>query len=224
MNVTKAKPSRSARPHSGRPTKEQAGQITGHIIEVATLLFLESSFEAVSVDLIAAKARISKQTFYARFASKETLFAAVIRKGVNDLLLPAVAESNRDGAIETTLVRIGIELSKRALAPAAIALERLVASEAHQFPQLALAYHENAVHARELIADIFSNAMRDSQIRSTDARFLAEQFMYAVVDGPVRAMVLSGKIAKSEKDLRERVTSAVGLLLNGCRDDSARRS
>ncbi len=207
-----------------RPTKEQAGQITGHIIEVATQLFLESSFEAVSVDLIAAKARISKQTFYARFESKEALFGAVIRKGVNDLLMPAVAESGRDSPIEATLVGIGIELSKKALTPAGIALDRLIASEAHQFPQLALAYHENAIHARGLIADIFSNAMRDGQIRSTDARFLAEQFIYAVVDGPVRAMILSGKIAKSEKDLRERITRAVGLLLDGCRAPAARRS
>src|SRR5882724_5701335 len=132
MNVTKAKPARSVRRHSGRPTKEQAEQITGHLVDVATRLFLESSFEAISVDLIAATARISKQTFYARFASKEALFAAVIRKGVNDLLVPAVAASNRDGPVEATLVTIGVELSKRALAQAAIALERLIASEAHQ--------------------------------------------------------------------------------------------
>jgi hypothetical protein len=47
--------------------------------------------------------------------------------------------------------------------------------------------------------------------------------LYAVVDGPVRAMVLSGTIAKSEKDLRERITGAVGLLLDGCRAPAARR-
>jgi AcrR family transcriptional regulator len=223
MNVVKAKPNRSARRSRGRPTKEQAGQLTEHIVEVATRLFLESSFEAVSVDLIAATARISKQTFYARFASKETLFAAVIRKGVNDLLMPVVAESNRDGPIETILIKIGVELSKRARAPAAVAMDRLISSEAHQFPQLALAYYENTLHARGLIANVFSNAMRDGQIRSMDASLLAERFIYAVVDGPVRAMVLSGKIAKSEKDSRERIASAVELLLNGCRGDPARR-
>jgi AcrR family transcriptional regulator len=222
MNVTKAKPSRSAPRHSGRPTKEQAGQITGHIIDVATRLFLESSFEAISIDLIAATARISKQTFYARFDSKEALFAAVIRKGVNDLLLPAAGEPDRAGPIDATLIRIGVELSKRALAPAAIAIDRLIASEAYQFRQLALAYHENAIHARELIADIFSNAMRDGQIRSTDAGFLAEQFLYAVVDGPTRALILRGKTAGSDKDLRERIAAAVGLFLDGCRGSPAR--
>jgi len=221
MNVTKAKPAKSPRRHSGRPTKEQAGQITGLLIDVATRLFRESSFEAVSVDQIAETARISKQTFYARFASKEALFAAAMRKSVNDLLVPEVTESNRDGPIEATLIRIGVELSKRGLTPAAIAIDRLIVSEAHRFPQLALAYHENAVHVRELIADIFSNAMRDGQIRSVDAPFLAEQFLYAVVNGPVRTAILSGKVARSDKDLRERVTAAVGLFLDGCRKGSA---
>ena len=137
---------------------------------MATRLFLESSFEAVSIDLIAATARVSKQTFYARFASKEDLFAAVVRKAMNDLLVPAVSESNRDEPIEATLIRIGVELSKRALAPAAIAMDRLITSEAHQFPELALTYHENAIYVRGLIADIFSNAMRDGQIRSRRTR------------------------------------------------------
>jgi TetR/AcrR family transcriptional regulator, mexJK operon transcriptional repressor len=217
MNVAKAKPNKSASRRSGRPTKEQAGHLTEHIVDVATRLFLESSFEAVSVDLIAATARISKQTFYARFASKEVLFAAVIRKGSSDLLAPAVTESSRDGQIEATLIKIGLELMKRALAPAAVALDRLVSSEAHQFPQIALAYYENTLHARGLMADVFSNCMRDGQIRSMDAGVLAEQFMFAVVDGPVRAIVLSGKIAKADKNLRERVASAVGLFLDGCR-------
>lgn len=212
----KQKPDRTVR--SGRPTKEQAEQITTHIVEVAMQLFLESSFEAVSIDQIAAAARISKQTFYARFASKEAVYAAVIRKGTDDLFRPVLSDSNRDGPIETILVRIGLELSKRAIAPAAIALERLVASEAHQFPDLARAYLENAVHARSMIASMFTNAMRDGQIRSADASYLAEQYTYAVVDGPNRAMVLSGKIVRSEKDLRERITAAVSLFLDGCRD------
>jgi TetR/AcrR family transcriptional repressor of mexJK operon len=224
MNVTKTKPGRSARPRSGRPTKEQAGQITGHIIDVATRLFRESSFESISIDLIAATARISKQTFYARFASKEELYVAVIRKSVDSLLMPAAGEADRAGPIEVTLIRIGVELSRRALTPAAVALNRLVTSESHQFPQLALILHESAVHTRELIADIFSNAMRERQIRSVDAGFLAEQFLYAVVDGHTRSLILSGKTGRSEKDLRERVVGAVGLFLDGCRDHPARRS
>ena len=229
MTVAKAKTARTVRRSSGRPTKEQAGRITDQIVNVAMRLFLESSFESVSIDLIAATARISKQTFYARFASKEALFAAVIRKGTNDLLQPALTESNRDSPIEATLIKIGLEFSKHALAPAAIAHERLITSEAHQFPELAAAYHENSLHPRSLIANVFANAMRSGQIRSADASYLAEQFTYAVVDGPNRALVLTGKTVKTEKELRERISTAVRLFLHGClidgaHDRSARRS
>jgi hypothetical protein len=35
-------------------------------------------------------------------------------------------------------------------------------------------------------------------------------------------MVLSGKIVKSEKELRERVTAAVRLFLDGCREHPVR--
>ncbi|HEY0330299.1 MAG TPA: TetR/AcrR family transcriptional regulator [Rhodopseudomonas sp.] len=217
MNVTTAKPNKVQRRRSGRPTKEQAGRITDHIVDVATRLFSETSFEATSVDLIAVKARISKQTFYSRFDSKEALFAAVIRKRMNDLLLPSPGRADRAAPIEPTLVRIGVELSKRALSPAAVAIDRLITSEAYQFRQLALAYHESAIHARELIAEIFANAMRENQIRSADARFLAQQFLFAVVDGPTRALILRGKTAKLERELCEQVSAAVELFLDGCR-------
>jgi AcrR family transcriptional regulator len=224
MKVAKAKPTRNTRRRSGRPTKEQALRIADHIIDVATRLFSQTSFEATSIDLIAAKARISKQTFYARFASKEALFAAVIRKGANDLLVPAAGKTDRAGPIDAILISIGVELSRRALAPAAIALDRLIATEAHQFPRLALAYRDNVLHAQKLIADIFSNAMREGQIRSADARFLAQQFLYAVVDGPARAAFLNGKTVATEKELRDRTAAAVGLLLHGCRDPSTRHA
>ena len=51
--------------------------------------------------------------------------------------------------------------------------------------------------------------MREGQIRSADARFLAQQFVYAVIDGPARALMLSGKTAKPEQELREQTEAAV---------------
>src|SRR5258705_4723524 len=161
MNVAKAKPNRSLRRRSGRPTREQAEQLTAHIVDVATRLFLESSFETVSVDLIAETARISKQTFYARFASKEAVFAAVIRKGANELLVPAVVESARHGPIEANLIRIVFDILKRALTPAAVALERLGSSCGHQFSQPALGYCDNEAHQAGLVAYQVGHSLAD---------------------------------------------------------------
>ena len=221
MSVASAKTKKVPPRRSGRPTKEQAEGISDHIVEVATRLFSETSFEATSVDLIAAKARISKQTFYARFDSKEALFAAVVRRSMSDLLAPPAGEPDRSGPIEATLIRIGAELLRRATTPAAAAMDRLIASEAYQFRQLAVTYRESAVHMRGLMAEIFSQAMRDRQIRAANANFLAQQFLYAVVDGPARAQSRSDKSARSEKELRDQVAASVKLFLDGCRDSSA---
>ena len=207
---------------SGRPTKERAGQLTEHIIEVATALFMESGFAATSIDLIAATARVSKQTFYARFPSKEALFAAVIRKRVDDLLLPVVVDSKRAGPIEAILIRIGVELSKRALSPVAIAFTRLILAEAHQFPLHMFVHKENTDRVRGLVAGIFANAIRDGQLRPADDDFLAEQFIYGVVDGPARDVVLSGRTPEPDEALRERVARAVALFLDGCRGPAPR--
>lgn len=223
MSVAKTKPNKSGRRRSGRPTKEQAEELTEHIIDVATRLFLEVGFETTSVDLIAATTRISKQTFYARFVSKDALLSAVIRKRVNDLLMPVIRAPGDAGPIETTLVRIAFELSKRGLAPTAVAIDRLIASEAHQYPQLALTYQESRAQTRCLIAEILSNAMREDQLRAADAHFLAEQFQYALIDGPTRALILSGQAAISDKDLHDRIVAAVGLFLDGCRGRPASR-
>jgi hypothetical protein len=73
-----------------------------------------------------------------------------------------------------------------------------------------------------LIAGIFADAMREKQIRSMDAGFLAEQFLYAVVNGPTNALIHSRKTKKSDKELRGRVAASVKLFLDGCRG-SARR-
>ena len=216
MTAAKAKSNETAGRRSGRPTREQSGRLTGQIVDVATRLFCETSFEATSVDLIVATARISKQTFYARFASKEALFAAVIRNGVDELLTPIVTGRDASGPLEARLVRIGVQLLTRALAPPGLLLHRLVSAEAQRFPQLAIAYYENAfVRTRDLIADVFSDALRDKQLRSADAIFMAEQFLHAVIDGPARTVMLSGRLPQSETDVRDQVIRAVRLFLRG---------
>ena len=53
--------------------------------------------------------------------------------------------------------------------------------------------------------------------------FLAEQFQYALVHGPLRANILGGKVAKADEELRERIECARGLFLDGCRAPAPRR-
>ena len=62
----------------GRPPREHAGQVEERILDAAGRVFLEHGFQGASVDEIAEVASAGKPTIYARFPSKQALFAAVI--------------------------------------------------------------------------------------------------------------------------------------------------
>ena len=67
-----------ATPPKGRPTADRVSEINRAILEAATKCFLAFSYEGASMDAIAATARISKVTLYARY-QKESLFQAVVQ-------------------------------------------------------------------------------------------------------------------------------------------------
>ncbi|MBV1686340.1 TetR/AcrR family transcriptional regulator [Novosphingobium sp. G106] len=81
----------------GRPTAPHVAAIEDEILDAAHALFLEFGYAAVSMEGISERAGISKGALYARYAGKEALFRAVIRKrsdiwsaeaGTQDHLMP----------------------------------------------------------------------------------------------------------------------------------------
>jgi AcrR family transcriptional regulator len=53
---------------------------TGGILDAATAVFAAEGFDRANMDAIAARAGITKPTLYARFGSKEGLFAAAVQR------------------------------------------------------------------------------------------------------------------------------------------------
>jgi len=61
----------------GRPTKAEAPARRAELIDVAARAFLANGYEGTSIEAIAAAARVSKATIYARFGNKENLFSEI---------------------------------------------------------------------------------------------------------------------------------------------------
>lgn len=125
-------------PMRGRPTAEQVSSIDRSIVDAALTMFLADGFDAVGMKQVAEKARVSKGTLYARYASKEALFSAVIERSVDqwsaeasqgDVLLTDNIEQrlrHHAATIATWLGRSDV-----------LALQRLVLSVKDRFPALA---------------------------------------------------------------------------------------
>jgi TetR/AcrR family transcriptional regulator, mexJK operon transcriptional repressor len=204
------------RGHGGRPSRRESAQLSDRILDVATALFLSDGFGATSIEAVAKRAGISKRTFYHRFTGKEMLFEAVVRRLVERwtpsfdtamLEAPSLAEGLR---------RTAEYMLKVALTPEALALHRMVISEARRFSSLARVLHELGTAAGiERMARHLETRIANGEIRPIDARFAAEQFILMVVSGPRRRALGLGT-PLSPAGLNEWVDQTITLFLQGC--------
>ncbi len=216
----------SAKPprHGGRPSRQEAERLRQTIIDIATTMFLELGYGATSIEAIAQQAHMSKRTFYCRFRDKAELFAAVVHDIVArlrpaDLGSPAgMAALFAGKRLDAILLRLARIVLGAALAPQAIALQRILLAEGSRFPELAaVAMGEGS--RREAITHIAALLERERRNGVTDLdqpEFAAEQFLQMVVSLPQRrAMGLGEPMSEAERELWCQQT--VGLFLNGCR-------
>jgi AcrR family transcriptional regulator len=126
---TRSAGKRRIQPERGRPTAARVSEINRAILDAATRCFLANGYDAATMDAIAAAARVSKATLYARFSQKESLLHAV----VEDRAAAWSAEaSKRNWRLGDTLEQrlkhyVGIVMSW-AMADEVRAFDRLLAS------------------------------------------------------------------------------------------------
>jgi AcrR family transcriptional regulator len=94
-------------------------RMTGHerreqLISIARRLFAAKGFESVTVEEIAAKADVSKPVVYEHFGGKEGLYAVIVDREMNDLLL-AISEALAPTDVEPLNARILLERAAMAL-------------------------------------------------------------------------------------------------------------
>jgi len=102
-----------------RSAPRERARMTGNerreqLISISRKLFAAKGFESVSVEEIAAKADVSKPVVYEHFGGKEGLYAVIVDREMNDILLAiSNALTVTDGG--TTNARILLERAAMAL-------------------------------------------------------------------------------------------------------------
>jgi AcrR family transcriptional regulator len=201
---------------SGRPLAADALKLRDSILRVATELFLEQGYGATSIESVAARAGVSKRTFYDRFQDKATLFAAVVHGIIDHIRPPPDVPLLAGGSLPEILQRLAGLILKAALSPQAIALHRLVTGESSRFPELAKAVEDDGgqAEATALIAGLLSRQLPRVQLSIQDQVFAAQQFIYMVVTVPQRRAVGFGT-PMTALELDEWAEKVATLFLNG---------
>lgn len=182
------------------------------IVLAAQECFAEHGYDATTLDEVAARAEVSKQMVYSRFANKEALFVHVIGEVTTqafESLAVEVVDTVADAGLDGWLLGVGQRLAAAVLDPGVVRLRRLVVAEATRFPQLARMFWEHgAERTTAALADRVVELQRRGLLRAGDARVAASSFNWLVLGDPLtRAMMLGpgGAPANIDNHVREAV-------------------
>ena len=146
------------------------------IIAAAREAFLEKGYDGVSMDEVANRAGVAKQTVYARYASKDALFLAVV-ESVQGRMLSAVSAAGPH-AIRDRLHRIARELLDVVLDSSILSLSRIALGASYRFPTLGHSiYGARIKELHAVLADIIEQAAKEGCLLVDDPTVAAEQFL-----------------------------------------------
>ncbi len=222
MQAADAAPTAS---RGGRPSREAAAQLGERILDAAMELMLEQGYGATSIEAVAARAGVSKRTFYHRFADKAALVQAVVARVVERARPPLAPRPAQPGqapeqqaegveALRQSLHEFGTHTLRAALSPQVLALYRLIVGESHRFPDLLRAVALSGGRAQAVRTLVETMRRHLPQLAPAQAEFASQQFLQMLVSLPqLRAMGIGD--AMSESDCDQWVTQTVDLLLQG---------
>lgn len=187
------------------------------ILQEAEELFLDHGFVGVSVDEVAARALVSKQTVYKQFGSKAALFVTVVQRMMGQASDPVQVEMwdpETEADVIDALIGYGERLLNIALAPKLLRLRRLVVSEAVRFPELGRALYEG--EPGRAIAGLAAALQRwtDRGLLVLDEPMTAAtEFNWLVLSDPVIRAMFFGAMNLSATEQQRHLTHSVRIFL-----------
>jgi TetR/AcrR family transcriptional repressor of mexJK operon len=148
------------------------------LLEAACDAFREEGYQ-VSIDRLAARAHVARQTLYNHFPSKDALFAEAVRHIIQSVLVTL----DRDGDVRATLLSFGEAYRAKVLSSEGIAIFRTLMAEAPRFPALAKQFFRQGPQTtRKRLAEYLARAMEQGRLKRDDPDFAAEMLTAMLAD------------------------------------------
>jgi AcrR family transcriptional regulator len=164
----------------GRPLLEDVPRRNEHLLDVATGIFVQLGYNATTLERIAAEAGVAKRTIYARYADKQVLFFAVMRRLSERRVFDNLWEED-ELPLREGLRRRAHMMMDRGLSDHELAVARLFMVELAHFPELGKSLWK-AVEDEHggSMTEYFRSHQRESNIRPLNLALLSELFLFNV--------------------------------------------
>lgn len=181
----------SLREITSQPTRTELKR--AEIVRVARSAFLAKGFVAASMDDVAERAKVSKQTVYRQFTDKATLFRHVVADTIGAMQesLPQFDDAPADD-LPAELRRTARRLVDIVTSDEIIRLRRIMIAEADRFPDISAEWFElGAGQTVSRLSRWFSALADEDKLHVDDPAVAAEQFVWLVVSTPLNALMFS---------------------------------
>lgn len=202
---TKAKSAR------GRPRDEEKNT---SIIIAASQLFLELGFSGTSMDEVARKAGVSKQTVYSHFSSKEQLFSAAIHAAVERYFPETVLGSLDQHSLEGDLRVVCESYARLLLSPEALALHRVMVTESSKDNRISELFMASGPdEMEEKLLELLNGWVKSGELDIDDTA-KASAMLITLIKGRPHFLFSIGLIDDVTEDMiQENVDTAVSVFL-----------
>jgi TetR/AcrR family transcriptional regulator, mexJK operon transcriptional repressor len=184
----------------GRPKAEHVEALEARLVLVAHQAFVRNGYGATSINSIAKSARVSKNTLYARFASKRAMFQAIVAQQIAAVVeeLPVMSGRSDEPLQDKLRAYVNVAI-KQSLSGNTLEINRLILSESHQFPELgeiALARSQGGV---QRVAAFIEECARRDKVPCRDAASAASLLLSAVYGWYISIMVANRVVSDRER-------------------------
>lgn len=128
----------AARPR-GRPRQEEAAEIDNALLSAALREFLDKGFDKASMRSIALAANVHRSTLLGRYASKESLFRAIMTQQINRMAAVTFLEFQGKPDLRRGLIAYANRALSYSLEGDYLEINRLIYASASRFPAVAAA-------------------------------------------------------------------------------------
>lgn len=173
-----------------------AGQIdlakTEAILDAAAIVFGERGL-AASMEEIARRARVSKQTIYNHYGSKPELIRAIVARRVSEITAPLMAPAAAEHP-EEALAAFGRFMIEAVANPRGLSMLRMAVESAAGQPDVARAFFEaGPATSRRRLADFLRMETQAGRMTVDDPALAAEFFASMVVGSQQIANLLGSR-------------------------------
>lgn len=179
------------------------------ILDAALSLFLANGYGQTSMDAIAKKAGVAKQTVYSYFNSKEQLFTAIMCSHCSSAEM--FDNPNIDALPEVALPILAEEILVMVSDADRLALHRIVMAESAKFPELGKAFYVNGPgDGIKILSDYFRRQTSAGRLSVPNPDLAAEYFLSMAYNFPHMESLLgiSKPLNEAQRKARAKQISA----------------